>query len=204
MQRLFQMPFKSWRYRMRFALAVMAMILVLSPAFGQTQGVQHSHAHQHGAPQASGGQHIPYAGMQQRQIKALSQQQIDDLRAGRGMGLALAAELNNYPGPMHVLELADTLGLTPTQRRTMETLIATMRRDALVAGEALIAAERDLNSLFASGQADDASVAAQMKKVSHAQGEIRLIHLRAHIPTRASLTTDQVMHYARLRGYAAN
>ena len=40
----------------------------------------------------------PYAGMQSRSIKALSAQQIDDLRAGRGMGLALAAELNGYPG----------------------------------------------------------------------------------------------------------
>jgi hypothetical protein len=36
----------------------------------------------------------PYAGMQTRPIKALSDQQIADLRAGRGMGLALAAELN--------------------------------------------------------------------------------------------------------------
>ncbi len=36
----------------------------------------------------------PYAGMQTRQIKALSEQQIADLGAGRGMGLALAAELN--------------------------------------------------------------------------------------------------------------
>lgn len=43
----------------------------------------------------------PYAGMERRPIKALSQQQIDDLRAGRGMGLALAAELNGYPGPSH-------------------------------------------------------------------------------------------------------
>jgi len=45
----------------------------------------------------------PYAGMQMRSIKALSDQQIADLAAGRGMGLALAAELNGYPGPSHVL-----------------------------------------------------------------------------------------------------
>jgi hypothetical protein len=32
-----------------------------------------------------------YAGMQTRPIKALSEQQIADLKAGRGMGLALAA-----------------------------------------------------------------------------------------------------------------
>ena len=46
----------------------------------------------------------PYAGMQTRAIKALSDQQIADLRAGRGMGMALPAELNGYPGPAHVLE----------------------------------------------------------------------------------------------------
>jgi hypothetical protein len=50
----------------------------------------------------------PYAGLEGRSIKALSEQQVADLRAGRGMVLALAAELNGYPGPMHVLELADS------------------------------------------------------------------------------------------------
>lgn len=54
----------------------------------------------------------PYAGMQSRPIKALSDQQLSDLRAGRGMGLALAAELNGYPRPSHVLELANQLGLS--------------------------------------------------------------------------------------------
>jgi hypothetical protein len=39
-----------------------------------------------------------YAGMQARSIKSLSEQQVADLSAGRGMGLALAAELNGYPG----------------------------------------------------------------------------------------------------------
>ena len=51
----------------------------------------------------------PYAGMQARPIKALSSEQIADLKAGRGMGLALTAELNGYPGPAHLLELADKL-----------------------------------------------------------------------------------------------
>jgi hypothetical protein len=37
--------------------------------------------------------------LEQRDIKTLSNQQIADLRAGRGMGLALAAELNGYAGP---------------------------------------------------------------------------------------------------------
>ena len=37
----------------------------------------------------------PYAGMQSRPIKALSEQQIADLKTGRGMGLALTAELKS-------------------------------------------------------------------------------------------------------------
>jgi hypothetical protein len=61
-------------------------------------------------------QHQPYAGLQARPIKALSEQQVADLRAGRGMGLALAAELNGYPGPLHVLELSKELDLGQSQR----------------------------------------------------------------------------------------
>ena len=64
----------------------------------------------------------PYAGMQTRAVKALSDQQIADLRAGRGMGMALPAELNGYPGPAHVLELADKLELTPDQRASVQAL----------------------------------------------------------------------------------
>lgn len=54
----------------------------------------------------------PYAGEEAREIKALSPSDIDGLIAGRGMGYAMAAELNGYPGPAHVLELAEQLELT--------------------------------------------------------------------------------------------
>jgi len=36
----------------------------------------------------------PYAGLEVRPIKALSEQQTADLRAGRGMGLALASSMD--------------------------------------------------------------------------------------------------------------
>jgi hypothetical protein len=38
------------------------------------------------------------------------------------MGLALAAELNGYPGPIHVLQLSDKLGLTPEQKARVQSL----------------------------------------------------------------------------------
>src|ERR1700722_7440616 len=57
----------------------------------------------------------PYVGQQARSIKALSDEDIAALRKGEGMGMAKAAELNGYPGPAHVLELASQLALTPDQ-----------------------------------------------------------------------------------------
>src|SRR5687767_11125254 len=51
----------------------------------------------------------PYVGQEDRAIKALDAKDVDGLLAGSGMGYAKAAELNGYPGPMHVLELAEKL-----------------------------------------------------------------------------------------------
>ena len=102
------------------------------------------------APAALAQSQQPYAGLQGRSIKALSEQQIADLRAGRGMGLALAAELNGYPGPLHVLEFANDLDLTSQQRAKVQELFAAMKAEALPLGERLIAQEAELDKAFAS------------------------------------------------------
>jgi hypothetical protein len=94
----------------------------------------------------------PYAGMQNRPIKALSEQQLADLGAGRGMGLALAAELNGYPGPSHVLELADKLELTADQRARIQRLFDSMKAEALPLGSKLIELEADLDKQFSVAQ----------------------------------------------------
>src|SRR5260370_16500810 len=79
----------------------------------------------------------PYAGMQTRPIKALSEQQMADLSAGRGMGLALAAEFNGYPGPVHLLELADKLDLSPDQHTSIHRLFDSMKPQPFPAGSLL-------------------------------------------------------------------
>src|ERR1700709_140692 len=91
----------------------------------------------------------PYAGAHTRSIKALSDQQIADLRAGRGMGLALAAELNGYPGPSHLLELADKLGLSDAQRNSVRNMFEAMKAETIPIGERLIAHEAALDQIFA-------------------------------------------------------
>src|SRR5215813_10699629 len=80
----------------------------------------------------------PYAGLQARQIKSL---QVSDLKAGRGMGMALAAELNGYPGPAHVLELADRLDLSPDQRAHVQQLFDAMKQETIPLGTKLIEQE---------------------------------------------------------------
>jgi hypothetical protein len=56
----------------------------------------------------------PYAG-QQQSVKALSDEEMSTLLSGQGSGFAKPAELNGYPGPAHVLELAGPLGLDAPQ-----------------------------------------------------------------------------------------
>src|SRR5215217_5696917 len=103
-----------------------------------------------GCGNASAQSSQPYAGLQSRPLKALSEAQIADLRAGRGMTLALAAELNGYPGPVHVIELADALALTPEQRTRMQGLYQARKAEAVPLGEQLIAWESELDRAFAS------------------------------------------------------
>jgi hypothetical protein len=68
---------------------------------------------------AMAGDASPYRGEEVRNIKALSEQEIEAYLSGQGMGYAKAAELNSYPGPKHVLELARELGLTPAQEEQL-------------------------------------------------------------------------------------
>src|SRR5215207_1242204 len=123
----------------------------------------------------------PYAGMQARPIKALSDQQIADLKAGRGMGLALAAELNGYPGPLHVLEHADALALSPAQRERTKALFETMKAEAMPLGERLIEEETALDRLFATKTAGPSSLDAATRAIGATQGELRAAHLRYHL-----------------------
>src|SRR5690348_9596934 len=115
----------------------------------------------------------PYSGFEGRAIKTLSEQQIADLRAGRGMGLALPAELNGYPGPSHVLELADKLALTPLQRERMQALLAQMKADAVPLGEALLGQEAELDRQFAARAATPASLEAATTQIGATQAALR-------------------------------
>jgi hypothetical protein len=146
-------------------------------------------------------QQRPYEGLQQREIKALSDQEQADLRAGRGMGLALAAELNGYPGPAHVLELADRLALTAEQRSKVQALFDRMKAEAIPVGESLVKLEAELDRQFALKTATERSVTESTSAIGITQGALRNLHLRFHLLTIEVLAPEQVQRYSELRGY---
>jgi Spy/CpxP family protein refolding chaperone len=143
----------------------------------------------------------PYAGQEQRAIKALSDEEIRDLLEARGMGLAKAAELNSYPGPLHVLQLANELGLSDAQRKGTDSLYANMRQQALSIGRQIVEAERTLDRAFANGAIEPATLRSQVHAIATLQGELRAVHLEAHIAQHALLTPEQIAQYDVLRGY---
>lgn len=144
----------------------------------------------------------PYVGLETRKIKALGPDEIAAYENGDGMRYALAAELNHYPGPKHVLELSDDLELSVEQRGSVEQIFETMRGKARDLGVEIVAAERELDAAFATATIDDDQLQQRTAAIAALQGELRAAHLAAHLTTRTVLTPEQVERYDALRGYA--
>jgi len=153
-------------------------------------------AAQHEHPQS------PYADLKGREIKALSAEELQQYEVGEGMGLALAAELNRYPGPLHALGLADELALSEEQTARVQEARDTMRDRAAQLGRRIIEHERALDGAFADQTIDEARLESMTAEIGRLQGELRFVHLRAHLAMVRILSPEQVNRYEMLRGYA--
>ena len=172
---------------------MLRVLMIAMLAFGTSAAFAQHHPQQ---------QHVgPYTGLQSRSVKALSTEQIADLKAGRGMQLALPAELNGYPGPLHVLELSSELDLSPAQRARMQELYAAMKAEAVPLGERLIAGETELDQLFAGHTITPAQLESTSANIGRIQAALRTAHLKYHLITVEVLSPEQVRRYNELRGY---
>lgn len=145
--------------------------------------------------------HSRYAGMQNREIKSLSDADIKELRRGGGWGLALPAELNGLPGPAHLLELRDEIPLSPDQVEKIQALFDDMKKAAIPTGERLIAAEAALEAAFAQKTVDESSLRRLLAEAEAARTELRFIHLSQHYKAAQLLSPEQIERYKVLRGY---
>lgn len=142
-----------------------------------------------------------YSGEHQRPIKALSAQEQQDWLDGKGMGLAKAAELNGYPGPMHTLEHADALQLDTTQRAKTQALLLRHKATVRELGQQLVAEEKHLDGQFASARINPEQLSTLTAKIAALQGRIRAEHLQTHLEQTALLSAEQIARYQVLRGY---
>ena len=143
----------------------------------------------------------PYAGQESRQIKSLSDTDVQAYLNGRGMGLAKPAELNSYPGPMHVLELAEQLQLSEAQRAETQKAFEQMRVEAIRLGRLIVEREAELNRLFAESKVNPDNLQLNVGEIARLQGDLRVVHLRAHLDMKRVLSAHQIKRYDELRGY---
>ena len=145
-----------------------------------------------------------YAGQEHREIKSLSESDIEELRDGRGWGLALAAELNGIPGPVHLLEMKEEIDLSPEQIEKIEALFEQMRDQAIELGNILIERERELNNHFAQGTINEKLLRDLLEQIGKVHTQLRYVHLSTHLKTPDIVTAEQIELYNKLRGYSAD
>ncbi len=173
-------------------IAHVALLIMALPTVALSQ----THDGSHGSTPST------YAGEETRLIKSLSEQDLEEIARGGGWGLARAAELNGVPGPTHLLELADQIGLSEQQRDDIEAIRAQMQADAITAGERFVAAEQALDAAFQNGAPGAEALERLVTEAGQARAALRLVHLNAHLLTLPLLTDAQVSQYAVLRGYS--
>jgi Spy/CpxP family protein refolding chaperone len=167
-------------------------------AAAQTQHHQGTHAKamQHGSMQTS-----PYAGQQNRGITSLSADDREALSKGEGWGLAKPAELNGVPGPAHLLELSEQIGLSEVQVEQLQKLFRDMKAQAIALGHEYMAAEAALDDYFRAAELDDRVLRQKVDQAEQARANLRFLHLSYHHRTLDVVTDEQVKAYNKLRGY---
>lgn len=175
----------------------------------QSQPVDHSHMdhsamigqgdHQHhvDAQQSTQAQTNPYAGTSAGLTDAQRAQYLN----GEGMGFAKPAEMNHYPGPRHVLQNAERMKLSPEQLAATQKLFDGVQLKAKVLGKQIVDREDELLRIFSSGTANEARVKQLTAEIGSLQGELRAVHLTAHLQERSLLSPEQVQIYDQARDY---
>ena len=175
---------------MKAKVTILLLILMLIP-MSIFSAADHSHQSK-------------YAGEEKREIKSLSATDIEELKTGKGWGLAKAAELNGVPGPVHLLEMKEEIDLSANQIRAIEDIYKKMKQEAISLGLELIELERELNNHFANRTITDELLRQILQGIAQVHRQLRYVHLSAHLNTPDILKSEQITLYNKLRGYSSD
>lgn len=126
----------------------------------------------------------------------------EGLLKGEGIGMAVLAEANGFPGPKHVLELKEQLGMSADQTMKARTLFERVKASGVAKGEEIVKAEEALFRAFKDGSIADETLEQKILEIAKLRGELRFVHLRAHLLMALVLTSGQVKRYNELRNHA--
>ena len=175
---------------MKIKVTILVLILILIPTF-TFSATDNSHKSE-------------YAGEEKREIKSLSETDIEELKNGKGWGLAKAAELNGVPGPVHLLEMKEEIDLSAKQILAIEDIYKKMKQEAIPLGLELIELEMELNNHFANRTITDELLRQILQRIAQVRRQLRYVHLSTHLKTPDILKTEQITLYNKLRGYSSD
>jgi hypothetical protein len=192
------LSFRLFRLGVAFATVVAAVV----PARAETP-MDPAQSHQRSGAESLDHLRSPYAILPDTGATGLLPQEVESLTKGEGMALAMAAELNGYPGPRHLLDAAAAgqLELRPDQREVLLRLYDGMLAGAKAKGQEILRAEEELAMRFRHGHIDEAGLREILGQIGQLRAGLRLIHLRTHLEAGALLTPDQIARYKAVRGY---
>jgi len=121
------------------------------------------------------------------------------LENSEGAGMASYADLNGYPGPKHILDMQEELNTSEEQRKDIQSIVEAMKESARVKGDAIIAKEVELEKLFRMGKATELDARRLSREIGTLRGELRAVHLTAHVQAKQVLTKEQVATYNSIR-----
>ena len=104
--------------------------------------------------------------------------------------MALPAELNRYPGPRHVLEVADKLGPSPEQEAETRRLFERMQVGSRAARRRAGRQGGGARAAVRVGRCGRAALRAVVTEAARLRGELRLAHLKYHLVMRQLLSPD--------------
>ena len=135
------------------------------------------------------------------EIRGLDQDTIEGYLTGKGLGQALPAELNGYPGPRHTIDMAEELELTEEQLAQVQALFDDMQSAVIPLGEKYLESVAELELTFREGTTTGEYLQSQLEKITGIEAQMRYAHLSTHLATIDILSHDQIMQYNMMRGY---
>src|SRR5713226_3062585 len=137
-------------------VAFAAVVAAVAPASAETP-TDPAPGHQRSGPEPVDHLRSPYATLPGTGATGLLPQEVEGLTKGEGMALAMAAELNGYPGPRHLLDAAAAgqLDLRPDQHEALQRLYDGMLAEAKAKGQEILRAEEELALRFRHGRIDE-------------------------------------------------